>query len=139
MAAGTVVFRGVDARDAIEHFAGAGSALAFKLFAADHVAGAGVFEHIGLRRVAEPVTHHAGSAQLNACRSCRGGCRLQAECPQAFSAGLQASAFKQGLQALFWIVGAFQALALNTAGGGGAERNQHPGFASELVESVFQR
>ena len=58
--------------------------------------------------------------------------------PCAFQQGLQPCAFQQGLQALFGLVSAFQALALNAAGGGGAEGNQHAGFTAELVQGVFQ-
>jgi hypothetical protein len=50
----------------VEHVTGLGGALALEFFATDHVAGAGVFEDIDLRRIAEPVADHIGGAQLDA-------------------------------------------------------------------------
>ena len=91
MATGAVVVRGVDARDAVEHIAGLGGALAFEFFAADHISGAGVFEHVGLRRVTEPVADHVGGLQL---QGGGGAGWLQAVGVITLGAGLQAGAFQ---------------------------------------------
>ena len=131
MAAGAVVVRGVDAGDAVEHVAGLGGTLAFELFAADHVAGAGVFEYVGLCRIAEPVADHAGSTQLNSGR-CAG--RLHAVGVVALGACLQAGAFQQFLQAVGGAVVAGQAATLQAGGDLGAERNQRTSFAAKLIE-----
>lgn len=45
---------------AVEHIAGLGGALAFRCFAADHISGAGVLEHVGCARITEPVADHVG-------------------------------------------------------------------------------
>ncbi|MNE18546.1 hypothetical protein D3C81_702790 [compost metagenome] len=136
MAAGAVVLRGVDAGDAVEHFARSGGAAAFEFFAADHVAGTGMFEDVVLLRRTQPVTDHGGGTELD--RRTGGGKRLQAEGVVTFGAGLQAAALQQCIQTLLRAVLALQAGALHTAGDLRAERDQHAAFAAELVQGVFQ-
>ena len=121
MAAGAVVFGRVDARDAVEHVPRRGGALALEVFAANHVPGARVFEHIGLSRFAQPVADHCGGAQLDACGHCGRACRLQAERTFTLRAGLQASAFEQGVQPLFGAEVTVEATALQAAGSGRTE------------------
>ncbi|MNK73745.1 hypothetical protein D3C87_932440 [compost metagenome] len=135
MAAGAVVVWSVDAGDAIEHIPRLSGALAFELFAADHIAPARVLEHIDLRSVAEPVADDFRGVQLQ--RGIRH--RLQAERIVAFGARLQTGAFKQCIQTLLRCVTAFQATALHTAGDLRTKRNQHARFTAKLVEGVLQR
>ncbi|CAN2982806.1 hypothetical protein METHPM2_870009 [Pseudomonas sp. PM2] len=135
VATGAVVVRGVDAGDAVEHIAGLGGALAFECFAADHISGAGVLEHVGLRRITEPVADHVGGLQLQ--RSGGAG-RLQAVGVITLGAGLQAGAFQQFLQALGGAVVARQTRALHTGCHCRTEGHQHAGFTPELIQGRFQ-
>ena len=115
---------------------GLGGALAFEFFAADHITGAGVFEYIGLRRIAEPVADHAGRVQLHR-GSALTGCRLKALSPSARACRpVPSSKF---LQAFVGAVIARQATALHTARDLGTKGNQHAGFAAKLVQGGFQR
>ena len=135
VAAGAVVFRGVDAGDAVEHVAGLGGALALELLTADDVTGAGVFEHIGLRRVTEPVADHVGGLQFQSGGSTS---RLQAVGIVALGPGLQAGAFQQFLQPVGSAVIARQPTALQTGSHFRTEGHQHTGFATKLIQGRFQ-
>ncbi|MNH26184.1 hypothetical protein D3C79_862180 [compost metagenome] len=137
MAAGAVVFRGVDPANAVEHLTGGSGALTFEFFATDDIAGTGMLEDIVLFSCPQPVADHGRRAQLY--RRVGSGCRLQAEGVFTFGTGLQAAALEQDIQCLLRAVLAVQARALHTAGDLGAERDQHAAFPAELVQGAFQR
>ena len=111
MAAGTVVLRGIDAGNAVEHLARAGGACAFEIFTPHHVSGAGMLEHVGLLGGAEPVAHDTGRAQFKGGTGTAGlrhGDRFQRVGAVPQRAGLQPGPFEQYRQCLFHGVGALQ-------------------------------
>ncbi|MNM76485.1 hypothetical protein D3C81_883110 [compost metagenome] len=139
VAAGAIVVGGVDPGDAVEHLAGGGGAIALELFAAYHVAGTGVLEHIVLLRFGQPVADHGGGAKLDCAAGGGVGNRLQAEGVVGFLSRLQAAVAQQRIEALAHVVLAVQALGVHALGQLRAERDQCTAFAAELVEGVFKR
>ncbi|MNM37952.1 hypothetical protein D3C81_486990 [compost metagenome] len=137
MAAGAVVFRGVDPGNTVEHFTGGSGTLAFERFTANHITGARVFEDIVLLGHTQPVPDHGRSTQL---QRGMGGClRLQTEGVFTLRTGLQAATLEQNVQRLLWAELAIQTWALHAAGDLGAKRDQHAAFPAELIQGVFQQ
>ncbi len=136
MAAGAVVVRGIDARDAIEHFTRRGCADTLEFFTTDHITCAGVFENVGLLRGTQPVADHGGHTQLD--RRASSIDRLQGEAVIAVGQGLQPGAFEQRIEALLGRVLTFQAAALQAAGDLRTIGNQHAGLSTELAQRSFK-
>ncbi len=114
VAAGAVVVRSIDARNAIEHFTRRCRADPLELLAPNHITCAGMFENVGLLRGAQPVADHRGDPQLD--RRASSTDRLQGEAVITVGHGLQAGAFEQGVEALLGRVLTFQTTAFQAAG-----------------------
>ena len=128
MAAGTGIFRRIDAGNAIQDFAHSGGAGFGEIVAADNIAGAGVFKNIVFPGVAKPVADHRQRGfRINRRRFQRPGLITQ-----RFQ--LQSAPAEQRLQTLFQLIAAVQAIAVFSARQASIRRERNAAAGGVLVQ-----
>ncbi|VFS83658.1 Uncharacterised protein [Raoultella planticola] len=130
MAAGTGIFRRIDAGNAIQDFAHGGGAGFGEIVAADNIAGASMFKNIVFPGVAKPVADHRQRGfRIRRRRFQRPGLiaqRLQ----------LQPATVEQRLQTVFHLIAAVQAIAVFSASQAGVRRERNAAAGGILVQGA---
>ena len=133
MAAGAVVFRRADARDAVKYLTHGGCAGFGEILTADHVTRASMFKYVVFTRITQPVADHGQGIFF----WCGRGLQRPAVISQRFY--LQSAAVQQLLQAALDVVIAVQAVALLAARQAGVNREGKSAVCGILIERFIER